>query len=84
MAGSELRLLNLATSHDRDEEDKGDGLEYHVDKGEEESEGADVLEGLPWVGVLEGLAGPDLAHNEDPEDVHHDGHNRQQHQLFEK
>ena len=47
MAGSELRLLNLATSHDRDKEDKGDGLEYHVDKGEEESEGADVFEGLP-------------------------------------
>ena len=47
MAGSELRLLNLATSHDRNEEDKGDGLEYHVDKGEEESEGADVFEGLP-------------------------------------
>ena len=73
MAGSGHGLHEFATAHDRDQEDNGDALEHQVDEGEEESDGADVLEGLPSIGVLEGLSGPDLAHHEDPQHVHHDG-----------
>ena len=81
VAGDGKRVLNAGAAHDRDEEDNCDTLESHVDEGEEESDRADVLESLPGVGVLEGLSGPDFAHHEDPQEVHHDGHHRQKKHL---
>ena len=66
-------LHDLSSAHDWPEEHDSDALEQQVDEGDEESDRADVLEGLPSVGVLEGLAGPDLAHDEDPQDIHDNG-----------
>ena len=84
VAGSCQRLHHSPAAHDRDEEDDGDGFEDEVDEGEEEGDGADVLEGLPGVGVLERLAVPHLAHHDDPQHVHHDSHHRQQNELQTK
>ena len=77
MRSSGHRLHDLTSAHDWPEEHDGDTLEQQVDEGDEESDRADVLEGLPSVGILKGLAGPDLAHDEDPQDVHDDGQHAQ-------
>lgn len=81
MAGDSEGVLDATAAHDRNEKDNCDTLESHVDEGEEKSDRADVLEGFPGVGVLEGLAGPHLAHNEDPKEVHHDRHHSQEEHL---
>ena len=81
VAGAGDGLHDASAAHDRDKEHNRDGLKHEVDEREEECDGADVLEGLPRVGVLEGLAVPDLAHHDDPQHVHDDRHRSQQYQL---
>ena len=77
-------MHNLSSPHDWHQEHASDQFKDQVDEGQEESDGADVLEGFPRVGVLEGFAGPDVAHHEDPQHVHNDSHCRQQKQLKSK
>ena len=74
MAGASKGIHDFAAAHNGDHEDNGDDLKHHVDERQEECDGTDVLEGLPGVGVLKRLAGPDVPHDEDPKAVHDDGH----------
>lgn len=75
------RHLDYSSAHDTHEEHNRDALENEIDEREEECDGANVLERLPRVGVLERLAVPDLLHDHDPQDVHNDCHYCQPDQL---
>ena len=75
------RLHNLATLHDRDQKDASDHFQYRIHKGQEEGDRSNVFEGFPRVGVLGGFARPDISHDEDPQDIHNDGHYSQKQEL---
>ena len=82
VACTNLRLHDLSASHDRDQEHDCDDLENDVDEGEEKCDRANVLECFPGVRILHWLTGPDVAHHEDPQNVHHNGHNAQTNNLL--
>ena len=82
MAGLRLRIHDLSASHDWDQEHDCDDLENDVDEGEEKCDRANVVECFPGVRILQWLAGPDVAHHEDPQDVHHNGHDAQTNNLL--
>ena len=79
--GSEW-LHDSTSLHDREQENESDNLEDSIDEGEEQCDRANILEGLPRICVLSGLSRPDIAHDENPQDVHNDRHNSQTHQLY--
>ena len=74
MAGASEGVHDFSSTHNWDHEHNGDDFKHHVDEGEEECDGADVLEGLPGCGVLHGFARPDVPHDKDPKAIHNDRH----------
>ena len=68
---------SASSSVDGDEEEDSSALETAVNDREEDGKRAYVVEGFPWCGILSGLTVPDWAHDDDPKDIHGDGHHVQ-------